>query len=183
MRVPRFSALALCSAGKAHRPCSLRRGDAVASFAPGIKPRGWSAAWRDIVVHACGGASLRRTRAPRRSTRGSRFPTRRQKAQLQARASWDVASTAVTRLRPVPAQRAPRSAVVMPHGRGPGAARARGNEPRAQAPRPPPSQGVPIGSPAPRGEGKRNIIALIYLTERLRWDILASGDRAMTITT
>jgi hypothetical protein len=40
-------------------------------------------------------------------------------AQLQARASWDVASSAVSRLRPVPVQRAPRRGVIVPPGRIP----------------------------------------------------------------
>jgi hypothetical protein len=51
--------------------------------------------------------------------------------QLQSRASWD------EEFAPVPVQRAPRSAVVMPRGRGPGAARVRGYEPRPQAPHQP----------------------------------------------
>ena len=57
--------------------------------------------------------------------------------QLQVRASWDAALAAVSRLRPIPVQRAPRRAVVMPPGRSPGAARERGYEPRPQAPHQP----------------------------------------------
>jgi hypothetical protein len=44
-------------------------------------------------------------------------------AQLRLRASWDAALTGVTRLQPVPVQRAPRRPVIMPAGRIPGAAR------------------------------------------------------------
>ena len=46
-------------------------------------------------------------------------------AQLRLRASWDAASTGVTRLAPVPVQRAPRRPVIVPAGRIPGAARER----------------------------------------------------------
>ena len=99
-------------------------------------------------------------------SRGSRLATGRRKAQPQARASWDLAPTGVTRLRPVPAQRAPRSAVVMPHGRGPGAARARGHEPRAQAPRPLPFSRTSQGN-APRGEGDEEYMPRHYGVSRL----------------
>ena len=44
-------------------------------------------------------------------------------AQLRLRASWDAAATGVTRLEPVPVQRAPRRPVMVPAGRIPGAAR------------------------------------------------------------
>ena len=57
-------------------------------------------------------------------------------AQLRLRASWDAALTGVTRLQPVPVQRAPRRPVIMPAGRIPGAARERSYEPRPQEPRP-----------------------------------------------
>jgi hypothetical protein len=46
-------------------------------------------------------------------------------AQLRLRASWDAAATGVTRLKPVPVQRAPRRPVIVPAGRIPGAARGR----------------------------------------------------------
>ena len=55
-------------------------------------------------------------------------------AQLRLRASWDGALTGVTRLQPVPVQRAPRRPVIVPAGRIPGAARERGYKPRPQEP-------------------------------------------------
>ena len=93
---------------------------------PGNKPRGWSAAWRNHRSTLCGArAPFAKGARPAALHRGFR-----RGARLQARASWDAASAPVRCLRPVPAQRAPRSAVVLPHGRGPGAARCRGYEPQ-----------------------------------------------------
>ena len=57
-------------------------------------------------------------------------------AQLRLRASWDAALTGVTRLKPLPVQRAPRRPVIVPAGRIPGAARERSYELRPQEPRP-----------------------------------------------
>ncbi len=54
------------------------------------------------------------------------------RSSAPGRASWDVALAAVSRLRPVPAQRAPRSPVVVPDGRSPGAARVRGERSHAR---------------------------------------------------
>jgi hypothetical protein len=63
-------------------------------------------------------------------------------AQLRLRASWDAASTGVTRLAPVPVQRAPRRPVIVPAGRIPGAARERSANPPAGT-APAPSSGLP----------------------------------------
>ena len=82
---------------------------------PGNKPRGWSAVWRNHRSTLCGArAPFAKGARPAALHRGFR-----RGARLQARASWDAASAPVRCLRPVPAQRAPRSAVVLPHGRGP----------------------------------------------------------------
>jgi hypothetical protein len=68
-------------------------------------------------------------------------------AQLRLRASWDAALAGVTRLQPVPVQRAPRRPVIVPAGRIPEAARERSaNPPAGTAPAPPsglPPEGVP----------------------------------------
>ena len=50
------------------------------------------------------------------------------------RVSWDAAMSGVTRLSPVPVQRAPRRPVMMPDERNPRASRERGYEPRPRAP-------------------------------------------------
>ena len=63
-------------------------------------------------------------------------------AQLRLRASWDAAATGVTRLEPVPVQRAPRRPVIVPAGRIPGAARERSANPPAGT-APAPSSGLP----------------------------------------
>jgi hypothetical protein len=55
-------------------------------------------------------------------------------AQLRMRAFRDVVRAAISRLRLIPVQRAPRRPVMVPAGRCPGAARERGYEPRPQAP-------------------------------------------------
>jgi hypothetical protein len=54
------------------------------------------------------------------------------RSSAPGRASWDVALAAASRLRPVPAQRAPRRPVVVPDGRSPGAARERGERSHAR---------------------------------------------------
>jgi hypothetical protein len=68
-------------------------------------------------------------------------------AQLRLRASWDAALAGVTRLQPVPVQRAPRRPVIVPAGRIPEAARERiANPPAGTAPAPSsglPPEGVP----------------------------------------
>ena len=63
-------------------------------------------------------------------------------AQLRLRASWDAALTGVTRLEPVPVQRAPRRPVIVPAGRIPEAARERSSNPPAGT-APAPSSGLP----------------------------------------
>ena len=63
-------------------------------------------------------------------------------AQLRLRASWDAAATGVTRLAPVPVQRAPRRPVIVPAGRIPEAARERSANPSAGT-APAPSSGLP----------------------------------------
>jgi hypothetical protein len=77
-------------------------------------------------------------------------------AQLRLRASWDAASTGVTRLAPVPVQRAPRRPVIVPAGRIPEAARERSANPPAGT-APAPSSGLPPeGVPSERDSAECN---------------------------
>ena len=90
---------------------------------PSRSARAWSAARRQPLSRRLSAAraapnTLCGRVAFRRSTCG--FVAGRTPAtQPQARASWDVAFAAVSALPPVPVQRAPRRAVVMPPGRFP----------------------------------------------------------------
>ncbi len=97
-------------------------------------PRGAS-----ILIHALRsvGTPDERVRAPLALHRGSRLVAHRQRSSAPGPRFLGRGLPGGCPVRPVPAQRAPRSAVVMPHGRGrPGAARERGYEPRPQAPAP-----------------------------------------------
>jgi hypothetical protein len=105
---------------------------------PRPKPRGWSAKRRVRFFRSAPRCRERgRLSALHGGSRGRRLACR----SAPGRASWDVALAAASRRRPVPVQRAPRRPVIVPAGRGPGAARARGYEPRPRAPHPtPPSE-------------------------------------------
>jgi hypothetical protein len=119
-----------------HRPCSLRRGGAVFPFrSPGKMPRGWSAARRNILVHAFRRVHpLRRVRALRRSI--TAFFSPRRPCFLAGAPEKPFGSS----IRAAPATlRVPRiqplkAALRSGGGRLAGASRARGYEPRPQAP-------------------------------------------------
>ena len=135
--------------GACHRPATSGRTRWFirATNSSGYKEGRRNAGRRDIQsapppsCRICGGQE-----GVRRASSGTRSPVgvpprhllRRTNAtaQLQLRASWDAALTGVTRLKPVPVQRAPRRPVIVPAGRIPGAARERSYELRPQEPRP-----------------------------------------------
>jgi hypothetical protein len=124
---------------------------------PRLKRRGGRRAERREVrcLHALFSESVAPLGAPSRLSRG---PEDRA-AQLQAALPGTWPAAGVTRCRPVPAQRAPRSLVIMPGGRSPGAARERAERRHARGRRSPSPTSRRNRFMAPQGDGLvRNMV-------------------------